>query len=49
MAKGLVSISPSGVVTFVSHLYSGHVSDKAITQNCGLIELLEEGDVVMAD
>ena len=48
-AKGLVGISPSGIVTFASHLYGGHVSDKAITQNCGLIELLEEGDVVMAD
>ena len=48
-AKGLVGISPSGMVTFVSHLYGGHVSDKAITQSCGIIELLEEGDVVMAD
>ena len=48
-AKDLVGISPSEMVTFVSHLYGGHVSDKAITQSCGVIELLEEGDVVMAD
>ena len=46
-AKGLVGISPSGMVTFGSRLYGGHVSNKAITQSCGLIEL--EGDVVMAD
>jgi len=26
MAKGLVGRSPSGVITFASHLYSGHVS-----------------------
>ena len=48
-AKGLVGISPSGMITFISHLYGGHVSDKAITQSCGLIDLLEAGDVVMAD
>ena len=48
-AKGLVGISPSGLVTFVSHLYGGHVSDKAITDNCGIIDLLEPRDVVMAD
>jgi len=48
-AKGLVGISPSGLVTFVSHFYGGHVSDKAVTDNCGIIDLLEPGDVVMAD
>ena len=36
------------MVTFISHLYGGHVSDKALTADCGLIELLEAGDV-MAD
>jgi len=45
-AKGLVGISPSGLV---SHLYGGHVSDKAITDNCGIIDLLEPGDIVMTD
>ena len=39
-AKGLVGISLSGMITFISHLYGGHVSDKAITQHCGLIDLL---------
>ena len=48
-AKGLVGISPNGMVTFISHLYGGHVSDKALTVDCGLLELLEGGDVVMAD
>ena len=48
-AKGLVGVSPSGMITFISHLYGGHVSDKAITQSCGLIDLLEAGDVVMAN
>jgi len=48
-AKGLVGISPSGLATFVSYLYGGHVSDKAITDNCRITDLLEPGDVVMAD
>ena len=48
-AKALVGINPSGMITFISHLYSGHVSDKTIPQNCSLIDLLEAGDVVMPD
>ena len=48
-AKGLVGIAPNGFVRFVSCLYGGHISDKAMIQDCGLIDLLEPGDVVMAD
>lgn len=48
-AKGLVGISPNGAVTFVSKLYGGRSSDKAIVRHCGILDLLEEGDGVMAD
>ena len=47
--KGLIGISRSGVVTFVSHLYTGSISDKQLTLESGLLNLLEKGDSVMAD
>jgi hypothetical protein len=47
--KGLVGISPTGVVTFISDLYGGSTSDKDITRQCGLLDMLEPGDAVMAD
>jgi hypothetical protein len=47
--KCLIGIAPHGAVTFVSPLYTGCMSDVEITRICGLLDLLEEGDVVMAD
>ena len=48
-AKGLVAIAPNGALTFISDLYGGHCSDKTIVEHCGILQLLEEGDSVMAD
>jgi hypothetical protein len=47
--KGLVGSTPAGALSFVSALYSGSISDKETTKQCGIIELLEPGDGVMAD
>ena len=47
--KGLVGISPLGVVSFMSELYTGSISDKELTKASGLYKLLSPGDDVMAD
>ena len=48
-AKGLVGISPSGKVTFVSDLYAGRSIDQQITVDCGILNLVGSGDSIMAD
>ena len=47
--KALIGITPSGVISFISDLYGGNISDKKLTQLSGLLDLLEPGDAVMAD
>ncbi|XP_029973075.1 uncharacterized protein LOC115406934 [Salarias fasciatus] len=46
--KTLVGVAPNGVITFVSDLYGGSTSDKAITEDCKVLQHLEPGDMVMA-
>ena len=48
-SKGLLGISPNGYPSFVSSLYAGRTSGKKITKDCGILDLLEAGDQVMAD
>ncbi|CAC5379541.1 unnamed protein product [Mytilus coruscus] len=48
-AKFLVSITPSGMINYVSQAYGGRASDKFITNNSGFLEIIEPYDKVMAD
>ena len=47
--KFLVGITPCGAISFLSKCWGGRATDKCITMNSGFLQLLEPGDVVLAD
>lgn len=47
--KALIGITPNGMISFSSDLWTGNISDKQLTKACGILELLEPNDQVMAD
>ena len=44
-----VGAAPNGVITYVSNLYPGSISDKVIVQQCGFLSHLTAGDMILAD
>ena len=49
IVKYLIGITPQGAISFLSCGYGGRVSDKHLTENCGLLNKLLPGDIVLAD
>ena len=47
--KVLIGITPQGCISFVSEAWVGRTSDKHLTENCGLLDKLLPGDLVIAD
>ena len=47
--KCLAGISPSGATSFISTLHAALISDKPVTQVSDFLDLLEDGDQIMAD
>lgn len=47
--KILIGILPQGIVGFISAAWGGCVSDKYLTEHCGILRKLLPGDVVLAD
>ena len=47
--KFLIGVAPSGLITFLSKAYGGRVTDCHITTDSGFLDLLEPGDIILAD
>ena len=47
--KFLIAITPQGYISYISKAYGGRASDKFIVEDCGFLDLLVYGDVVLAD
>ena len=47
--KVIIGVAPNAVITYVSDLYPGSVSDKALVQESGLCNHLVAGDLILAD
>ena len=44
-----IGIAPQGVIAFVSESWGGRVSDKYLTEHCGILRKSLPGDVILAD
>ena len=47
--KGLIGVAPNGEITYASGLFPGSTSDKQIVRHCGILNLMEPGDLIIAD
>lgn len=47
--KKLISITPGGLVSYISKAYGGSASDRHIVENCGILSNVKAEDQVMVD
>ena len=47
--KVLVGIAPNGAISFLSKCYGGRMSDRQIVRESSFLDLIDPGDVILAD
>ena len=47
--KYLVAIAPNGHISFVTAAWGGRASNRYIVQQCGILNLIDPGDIILAD
>ena len=47
--KCLIAVAPNGSIVYVSDLYEGSISDRAIVEKSGFLDTINSGDLVLAD
>ena len=47
--KFLISVLPNSFINFVSEPYTGRISDKALTNDCGFLDIVPPYSRIMAD
>lgn len=47
--KFLIAIAPNGMISFLSKVWGGRASDVHITRESGFLDLIDPGDIVLAD
>lgn len=45
----MISATPDGIINFIAKGFGGRTSDQTIVENCGYLDVLKPGIVVMAD
>lgn len=45
----MIGIAPNGVITFACKLYPRSISDEKIVADCGVLNILQPGDLILAD
>lgn len=49
IAKAVTCVAPNGALVYCSELYPGSTSDAAIVDQCGILDMLKPGDMILAD
>ena len=47
--KCLIAVNPNGAACFVSDLFEGSLSDVRIFEQCGILEHINQGDLLLVD